>query len=352
MVRAHNPGMTFLSGASPAAVPAPSDSRLARAMRDPARILVPVGAVVAALPLHFLSPGVALLAGALLGLTLGNPYLSHTRSWSKKLLSIAVIGLGAGMDLRVVARAGLDGLATTALSITACLALGALLTRVLRIPLKIGALITVGTAICGGSAIAAIAPVLEADEEEAGVALGTVFVLNAVALFAFPAIGHAVHLDQHAFGFWAALAIHDTSSVVGAGQAYGTAALQVATTVKLARALWIVPLTFAVGAWAKRSLQNGVPGNGAPERARPPWFIAGFLVAAALTTYVEVLHGAGVVTSMAAAHLLSATLFLIGAGITRASLAKVGVRPLVHGVLLWMVVASLSLVAVLRGVVG
>ncbi len=336
MVRGHNEGMTFLSSASPSA--------------DPALILVPLGAVVALLPLHVVFPGVALLAGALLGMTLGNPYLSHTRSWAKKLLSIAVIGLGAGMDLRVVARAGLDGLATTAISITACLALGALLTKVLRIPLKIGALVTVGTAICGGSAIAAIAPVLKADEEEAGVALGTVFVLNAVALFAFPAIGHAVHMDQHAFGFWAALAIHDTSSVVGAGQAYGSTALQVATTVKLARALWIVPLTFAVGAWAKRSLQGSTTGT--TERAQPPWFIAGFLVAAALSTYCEVLHGVGVVTSMAAAHLLSGTLFLIGAGITRASLAKVGVRPLLHGVLLWMVVASLSLVAVLRGVVS
>jgi uncharacterized integral membrane protein (TIGR00698 family) len=331
--------MTFLSSASPSTDAAPSASLLARAGRNPALILVPLGAVLALLPLHFVSPGVALLAGALLGMTLGNPYLSYTRSWAKKLLSIAVVGLGAGMDLRVVARAGLDGLATTAISITACLALGALLTKVLRIPLKIGALVTVGTAICGGSAIAAIAPVLRADEEEAGVALGTVFVLNAVALFAFPA-----------FGFWAALAIHDTSSVVGAGQAYGATALQVATTVKLARALWIVPLTFAVGAWAKRRLHTGTTGT--TQRAQPPWFIAGFLVAAALTTYVEVLHGAGLVTSRVAAHLLSATLFLIGAGITRASLAKVGARPLLHGVLLWMVVASLSLVAVLRGVVG
>ena len=309
------------------------------------------------------SPGIALLCGAFLGLTVGNPYAARTRAWSKRLLSLSVIGLGAGMDLRAVARAGLDGLLTTAVSICVCLALGALLTRVLRIPLKIGALVTVGTAICGGSAIAAVAPVLEADEEESAVALGTVFVLNGVALFVFPAIGHAVHLSEHAFGFgfWAALAIHDTSSVVGAGQSYGPVALAVATTVKLARALWIVPLTFAVGAWAKRRLQNGsgvatgaTGATGATEAKRPspPWFIAGFLVAAAVTTYIPALHAAGMVTSTVAKHLLSATLFLIGAGITRKALAKVGVRPLIHGVVLWIVVAALSLLAVLHGIVG
>ena len=324
-------------------------SWLARGSLSPAAVLVPLGAVVALLPLPFLSPGVALFGGALLGLTLGNPYLARTRVWAKKLLSLAVIGLGAGMDLRVVARAGLDGLATTAVSICACIALGALLTRALRIPLKIGALVTIGTAICGGSAIAAVAPVLQADEEESGVALGTVFLLNAVALFVFPAIGHAVHLSEHAFGFWAALAIHDTSSVVGAGQSYGPVALSVATTVKLARALWIVPLTFAVGAWAKRRL-HADPARVA-ERPRPPWFIVGFLVAAALTTYVPSLHAAGALTSTAARHVLTATLFLIGAGITRTSLARVGVRPLIHGVVLWLVVATLSLLAVLHGIV-
>jgi uncharacterized integral membrane protein (TIGR00698 family) len=300
------------------------------------------------------SPGVALLCGACIGLTLGNPYAARTRAWSKRLLSLSVIGLGAGMDLRAVARAGLDGLATTAISICVCLALGALLTRLLRIPLKIGALVSVGTAICGGSAIAAIAPVLEADEEESAVALGTVFLLNGVALFVFPAVGHAVNLSEHAFGFWAALAIHDTSSVVGAGQSYGPVALSVATTVKLARALWIVPLTFAVGAWAKRvGLQRGTTARGDDaKRPSPPWFIAGFLVAAAVTTYIPALHQAGMVTSAAAKQVLSATLFLIGAGITRKALAKVGARPLIHGVILWIVVATLSLLAVLHGVVG
>ena len=300
--------------------------------------------------LPHLSPGVALLTGAFLGLTVGNPFIGHTRKWAKLLLSLSVIGLGAGMDLCVVARAGLDGLVTTAVSITACLALGALLTRALRIPLKIGALVTVGTAICGGSAIAAIAPVLDADEEQSGVALGTVFLLNAVALFVFPAVGHALHLSEHAFGFWAALAIHDTSSVVGAGQVYGPVALSVATTVKLARALWIVPLTFAVGAWAKRCLPARA--GGPKERAQPPWFIAGFLIAAAVTTYVPALHTAGLATSEIAQRVLAITLFLIGAGITRPALAKVGVRPLVHGVTLWIVVASLSLLAVANGLVG
>ena len=303
----------------------------------------------------FLSPGVALLCGTFLGLTVGNPYPAQTRAWARKLLSLSVIGLGAGMDLRIVARAGLDGLATTAVSICACLGLGALLTRVLRIPLKIGALVSVGTAICGGSAIAAIAPVLDADEEESGVALGTVFLLNGVALFVFPAIGHALHLSERAFGFWAALAIHDTSSVVGARHSYGPVALSVATTVKLARALWIVPLTFAVGAWAKRAAlpqTTTKTGTRTAKRASPPWFIAGFLVAAALTTYIPALHAVGLLTSSAAKQLLSATLFLIGAGITRKALARVGVRPLIHGVVLWVVVATLSLLAVLHGVVG
>ena len=316
----------------------------------PAHVLIPVGAVLALLP--FVSAGVALLAGAMIGLTLGNPFAGATRKVSHELLALSVVGLGAGMDLRVVARAGASGVGYTVVSIGACLLLGALLTRVLRVDSNIGLLITVGTAICGGSAIAAVSPALRPKEHEVTVALATVFLLNGIALFVFPLVGHAVGLDQDHFGLWSALAIHDTSSVVGASMAYGPRALEVATTVKLARALWIVPLTIAIGAMVARRAPRDGSGASAPSTTAKPWFIAGFLAAAAVVTFVPALRPAGHLVSDLAKHLMSATLFLIGAGLTRAAVRAVGVRPLVHGVTLWIVVAGLSLAALVFHVIG
>lgn len=303
-------------------------------------VLVPLGAAACLLP--FMSTGAALVAGLLVALLAGNPYVEWTRRATHTLLSLAVMGLGADMDLRVVAAVGAHGALYTVASITVCLLLGHLFSRALGVSREAGLLISVGTAICGGSAIAAMVPVLRPKEHEVSVALGTVFLLNAVALFAFPAIGHAVGLDANRFGLWSALAIHDTSSVVGAALQYGPQALEVATTVKLARALWIVPLTFAFGAWRGRQ-------DGATEprgETRPPWFILGFIAMAALVTWVPALKPAGHLVAGASRRALVLTLFLLGANLTRGALRSVGVRPLAHGLALWVSMAGLSLGAI------
>ena len=310
-----------------------------------ARVLVPAGALLCCLP--FISTGLGLLLGLVLALTLGNPYLEKTLELTPKLLALSVVGLGAGMDLQIVARVGAHGVLYTVAGISITLALGALLTRILGVGRIVGALISVGTAICGGSAIAAVVPVLRARDHEASVALATVFLLNAIALFIFPPIGHALGLDDGQFGLWAALAIHDTSSVVGAAVAWGGAAVPIATTVKLARALWIVPLTLAVAWWHART-----SGDIAQGKAKRPWFIAGFLLAAALVTYVPGLQQAGHAVSGIAKQALVVTLFFIGANLTRPALAAVGVRPLLLGVLLWILSASLSIGAILLHAIG
>ncbi len=314
-----------------------------------ARAALVVGSTAALLP--FVSGGMALAAGAAVGVTLGNPAVAQTRALSRWLLAAAVIGLGAGMDLRVVARVGLRGFGFTVVSISLCLVLGALLTRLLRVDRNIGALISIGTAICGGSAIAAVAPVLRPKEHEVSVALATVFLLNGIALFIFPSIGHRAGLSEDQFGLWAALAIHDTSSVVGASMAYGPRALEVATAVKLARALWIAPVTLVVGLMVAAEARSKASAEARGPVAKP-WFILGFLIAAALATFVGPLHDPGLQLSHIAQRAMASTLFLIGAALTRPALASVGVRPLVHGVVLWLLSASLSLLAVVHGLIG
>jgi uncharacterized integral membrane protein (TIGR00698 family) len=308
------------------------------------RVLIPLG--VAACLFPFVSPAIGLLLGLALALTVGNPYLARTRGATQKLLSIALVGLGAGMDLRVVVRAGIHGILYSLVGIVAALALAAILTRSLRIGHKTGVLIGVGTAICGGSAIAAIVPVIKPKEHETSIALGIVFVLNAVALFIFPIIGHQAGLSDTGFGLWSALAIHDTSSVVGAAVIWGGKAVELATTVKLARALWIVPLTLVIAAWYRRTQAEA--GHG---RVRWPWFIGGFLVAAALFTYLPGLESTGRLVSTIAKRILVVTLFLIGSNLTRGALRRVGPRPLAMGILLWVAVASLSLGAIILNII-
>lgn len=309
----------------------------------PATILLLLGGLLALAP--FTPAAAALVGGAVLALTAGNPRLALTRTWTHRLLPLAVIGLGADMNLRAVARAGLHGLGYTAVSLALVLGLGLWLARLLKVDREAGLLISVGTAICGGSAIAAVAPVVRARDQAISVALATVFLLNAAALVMFPPIGHAAGLGQDAFGLWSALAIHDTSSVVGAGLAYGPRALEVATTVKLARALWIVPLTFGIG-WivARRK-----PGSADAPPVKKPWFIAGFLAMAALVTFVPVLHTPGQLVAAAARRILVLTLFLIGAGLSREALRSVGLRPFLQGLALWLIVGSLGLGAVKLG---
>lgn len=307
----------------------------------PAHLLLPLGALAALWP--GTSAGLALFLGASGALLFGNPYLSHCRKATAHLLAWSVVGLGAGMDLRDVAEVGLSGLGYTVVSIAFALSMGVLLSRWFGLPRHAGLLISVGTAICGGSAIASASAALRANEEDVSVSLAVVFVLNAVALYLFPAIGHFVGLSPHAFGLFAALAIHDTSSVVGATLQYGGEALTVGTSVKLVRALWIVPVTFGLGLLeSRRESQN----TAKPKR---PWFILGFLIAAGMTTFFPALQPAGALVNAAAERMLVLTLFLVGACVTRQTLARVGGGAFAMSVLLWIAVGTATLTGVLMG---
>ena len=242
------------------------------------------------------------------------------------------------MDLQEVIQVGRSGFIYTAASISFALLLGWGLGRLLKVKQRISFLISTGTAICGGSAIAAIAPITNATEEEIAVSLGTVFLLNSVALLAFPAIGTLLHMTQTQFGLWAALAIHDTSSVVGASAKYGAVALAVGTTVKLARALWIVPLSVGT-ALVKKS----------KARIHWPWFILLFCLAAVANTYVHVFQALYPTLKHLGVIGLTVTLFLIGTGLSKKTLQEVGVRPFLQGVILWIVVAAGSLALICNG---
>lgn len=304
------------------------------------RNLFYIGIIVSASGL--IGPPFALAAGLAFGLTTVHSFHAESRQLSRFLLQAAVVCLGFGMNLKEVVHAGRSGFLYTAISITFVLSLGLLLGRILRVEKTQSFLIAIGTAICGGSAIAAMGPVLDADEEEMGVSLGTVFVLNSVALLLFPLIGWDMHLSQTQFGLWAALAIHDTSSVVGAGARYGATALAVGTTVKLARALWIVPLAIATATLRKNK-----------AKIYWPWFILYFCGAAVLASYVPryLPQTAGIFAELnkLGKSALTVVLFLIGTGITRRTLREVGIRPMIQGITLWIVVASLSLYAIHAG---
>ncbi len=281
------------------------------------------------------SPPIALALGLAFALTIGNPFAARTGPLTKYLLQASVVGLGFGMNLRQVAAAGRSGFLFTVATIAGTLAIGWFIGRALRVDRKLAHLISSGTAICGGSAIAAIGPVVEASDEEMSVSLATVFILNSIALFIFPPLGHAAGMSQTQFGVWAAIAIHDTSSVVGAAAKFGDAALQIATTVKLTRALWIVPLTLLTAVFFRKAARVAVP-----------WFILWFLVASVIRTYVAALPFDAIVH--VARIGLTVTLFLIGAGLSRRSLAAVGVRPLLLGVALWAAISVVSFVVVTR----
>jgi uncharacterized integral membrane protein (TIGR00698 family) len=245
------------------------------------------------------------------------------------------------MNLHEVIQAGRNGFFVTALSISFALLAGVGLGYLFKVQPKASLLISAGTAICGGSAIAAVGPVLNAGDEEMAVSLGTVFVLNSVALFLFPAVGYAIHLTQNQFGLWSALAIHDTSSVVGATAKYGQQSLMVGTTIKLTRALWIVPVTFALALLKKGK-----------SRIKWPWFILLFCLAAVAGTYLPQFAPAYPKLDALGKAGLTVTLYLIGTGISRATLKQVGVRPLLQGVVLWAIVATLSLFLIRYGVIA
>ncbi len=306
-----------------------------------------VAVIILSLPLFApnlarMSAGIAVLSGIVLSLTLGNPYAEWTRKITSTLLTWSIVGLGFGMNLMLVVHVGVQGIGYTIISIVLAMTLGLCLGRVFKNSGEGSLLITVGTAICGGSAIAAIASTIRAKHENTSVALAVVFVLNAVALFVFPVIGHLAQLTQTQFGIWSALAIQDTSSVVGATLQYGHQSLEIGTTVKLARALWIVPMTIAIGAiYARRTHHE--PGK---AKAKKPWFILGFLLAAALVTWVPSLQTAGMKIHNIATQVLVAALFCIGSNLSRTTLKTLGLRPLLQGLILWIVLATTTFIAI------
>lgn len=286
----------------------------------------------------FASPAIALLAGLVVAQLIGHPYLHLNHKATHILLQTSVVGLGFGMNIHSALQAGKQGILFTIASITTTLAFGYFMGKWLSIDKKTSFLISSGTAICGGSAIAAISPVLKAQEKQTSIALGCVFVLNSVALFVFPVIGHYFNLSQTQFGLWCAIAIHDTCSVVGAAGKYGAHALDVATTVKLARALWVIPVTFiAAGLFKNRS-----------EKIKIPYFIGLFILAMIANTYIPQLSVVSPYLIIIAKAGLTLTLFLIGAGLSRSILAAVGFKPFLQGVVLWIAISATALYAVMH----
>ena len=281
------------------------------------------------------SPPIALLFGILFVNIFGK--VLETDTFVKKLLQYSIIGLGFGINLNTAIEAGSQGFLFTVSTIALVMIFGLFLAKILKIDKTIAQLISAGTAICGGSAIAAVAPILKANSKQTSVALGIVFVLNAVALFIFPEIGHFFNLTQNQFGIWSAIAIHDTSSVVGAASKYGNEALQIATTVKLARALWIIPLAFLISVFTKSE-----------GKIKIPYFIGFFVLAILAGTYLPFLQNFNTIISEISRDTLKVALFLIGAGLSLQNLKNIGIKPLLLGIILWIFISSISLYAVLQ----
>jgi uncharacterized integral membrane protein (TIGR00698 family) len=286
----------------------------------------------------FVSPAIALLVGLIFAQFVGHPYPHLNHKATSLLLQVSVVGLGFGMNVHSAMQAGKEGILFTIASISGTLIFGYLMGRFLNIEKKTSYLISSGTAICGGSAIAAISPVIKAEEKQISVAMGCIFVLNSIALFIFPLIGHHLNLSQTQFGLWCAIAIHDTSSVVGAASKYGTHALEVATTVKLTRALWIIPVAFISTFIFKNKSQ----------KISIPYFIGLFLLAMIANTYIPVVSVISPLLIGIAKAGLTLTLFLIGAGLSRKVLSAVGFRPLLQGIALWIVISATALFAVMH----
>jgi uncharacterized integral membrane protein (TIGR00698 family) len=267
---------------------------------------------------------------------LGHPFAAYNRRAVTILLQLSIVGLGFGINLFDAAEVGRDGLWLTVVSIGVTIGTGLAAGKWLGLKKNVTILISLGTAICGGSAIAAISPIIDAKEEEMSISLGTIFILNAVALFIFPIIGHWINLDQHQFGIWAAIAIHDTSSVVGAAHTYGSEALQIATTVKLSRALWIVPIAFVTAIMFNRN-----------KSIKFPYFILLFVIAMIASTFVPEIQHIGKWIVPLSKKGMTITLFLIGAGLNFSSIKKVGPKPLLLGLGLWILIAAGTLAFIL-----
>ena len=293
--------------------------------------------------LRFLStwvtPPVVLFIGLVYALLCGQAYPTFNKNVSKKLLQYSVIGLGFGMNLQASLASGKEGMLFTIVSVIGTLLIGMFIgCKVLKLNRNTSYLISSGTAICGGSAIAAVGPIIKAKDTDMSMALATVFILNAIGLFLFPILGHWLGLSQQEFGTWAAIAIHDTSSVVGAGAAYGEEALQVATTIKLTRALWIIPL----------ALVTSVIFRSEGKKINIPWFIFFFILAMLINTYLLADYPEiGKFIAGIARKGLIITMFFIGASLSVDVIKSVGIRPLLQGVLLWIIISAASLAYIL-----
>lgn len=286
--------------------------------------------------LGYVSSPVALVGGFLFSYFLGHPFLTLNSKAVNWLLKIAVVGLGFGMNLKETLAAGRDGFLLTVFSIVATLVLGYLLGRLLKMNRKSSHLISSGTAICGGSAIAAVAPVINASQKDISISLGVIFLLNSIALIIFPPLGHLFELDQQQFGLWCAIAIHDTSSVVGAAYTFGEEALKVATTVKLARALWIIPL----------SLFSIFLFKGKGKSLKIPYFIFFFILAIVLNSYLPIPEILTAGITSVSKSLLILTLFLIGAGLSLEKIKSAGWKPMILGVSLWVFISVSALLVI------
>ena len=285
-----------------------------------------------------ITPPIALLMGLIIAQFIGHPYLHLNHKATHVLLQVSVVGLGFGMNIHSAMKAGKEGLLFTVVSIIGTLVIGYFMGKFLKIEKKTSYLISAGTAICGGSAIAAISPVIKAEEKQISVALGTIFILNSIALVLFPIIGHQLGLSQNQFGLWCAIAIHDTSSVVGAASKYGTEALEIATTVKLARALWIIPIAFLSTFLFKNK----------NTKLKIPYFIGLFVLAMMANTYFPLVQNYSSYLVTIAKAGLTVTLFLIGCGLSKQVLLSVGVKPLLQGVALWLIISGAALWVILH----
>ena len=285
------------------------------------------------------TPPVVLFLGLAFALVCTQPYPAFNKKMSKQLLQYSVVGLGFGMNIEASLASGKEGMMFTVISVFGTLLVGWLVGRLLlKVDKNTSYLISSGTAICGGSAIAAVGPVIKAKDSEMSVALGTVFILNALALFIFPPIGRYLGLDDVQFGTWAAIAIHDTSSVVGAGAAYSEEALEVATTIKLTRALWIIPVALITCVLFKSN----------DKKIKLPWFILCFVVAMLVNTYLlDAVPQVGKTINGIARKCLTLTMFFIGASLSPAVIRQVGVKPLLQGAILWVLVSAVTLAVIL-----
>ena len=286
-----------------------------------------------------ITPPVVLFLGLIYALVCGQVYPKFNKTASKKMLQYAVVGLGFGMNLHESLASGRDGMIFTIISVVGTMTIGVLVgCKLLKMDKTAAYLISSGTAICGGSAIAAVGPAIKAKDSDMSIALATIFILNAVALFVFPILGRWLGLSQQEFGMWAAIAIHDTSSVVGAGAAYGEEALQVATTIKLTRALWIIPLTLATSLMFRSD----------SKKVSIPWFILWFVVAIIVNTYLlNSMPEVGRMISIVARKMLTLTMFFIGASLSKDAIKAVGIKPMIQGVLLWIIISVGSLLYII-----